>query len=58
MRWVEQQITFDPWPFGVQHFTVNIQGRLLDQSTFPSHNAYQAALAAAPLHRLTWHVAR
>ena len=56
LRWAEQAITFDPWPFGVDHFTVSIHGRLLDQSTFPNHAAYQAALAAAPWHRLIWHV--
>jgi hypothetical protein len=56
MRWAAQEITFDPWPFGVDHFTVSLQGRLLDQNTFPSRTTYQAALAAAPLHSLSWHV--
>jgi hypothetical protein len=56
LRWEGQEITFDPWPFGVDHFTVSIHGRLLDHSIFPSHAAYQAALAAAPLHTLVWHV--
>jgi hypothetical protein len=53
----EQEITFDPWPFGVDHFSVSIHGRLLDQNRFPDYAAYHAALAAAPLHTLTWHVA-
>jgi hypothetical protein len=57
LRWEGQEISFDPWPFGVAHFSVSIHGRLLDPETFPSHTAYQAALAAAPLHKLTWHVA-
>lgn len=57
LRWQGQEITFDPWPFGVDHFTVSIHSRLLDQSIFPSHAAYQAALAAAPLHTLAWRVA-
>jgi hypothetical protein len=57
LRWAAQEMTFDPWPFGVDHFTVTVQGSLLDQQTFPSNAAYRAALAAAPLHSLTWHVA-
>jgi hypothetical protein len=56
LRWSGEQITFDPWPFGVQHFTVTVHGRLLDQSIFPNHAAYQTALAAAPIHSLTWRV--
>ena len=56
MRWEGDEITFDPWPFGVDHFTASIHGRLLDQHTFPSNTAYQAALASAPIHSLTWHV--
>lgn len=57
MHWEGQAISFDPWPFGVDHFTVSIHGRVLDQPTFASHVEYQAALAAAPLHTLTWQVA-
>lgn len=57
LRWDKQEMSFDPWPFGVDHFTVSLQGRVLDQSTFANHAAYQAALAAAPLHTLTWEVA-
>lgn len=58
LRWSGQEMTFDPWPFGVDEFSVSIHGRLLDQQRFPNDAAYQAALAAAPLHTLTWHVAR
>jgi hypothetical protein len=58
MRWEGQAITYDPWPFGVDRFTVNLHGRLLDQARFPDHGTYRAALAAAPLHTLTWQVAR
>lgn len=49
-------ITFSPWPFGVDEFAVEVHGRLLDQAHFPSAAAYHAALAAAPLYRLTWRV--
>lgn len=58
MRWEGQQITFDPWPFGVDQFEVSIHGHLLEQSTFVDHAAYQAALDAAPIQTLTWRVAR
>ena len=57
LRWEGQEMSFDPWPFGVDHFRVSLQGRELDQATFANHAAYQAALAAAPLHTLTWEVA-
>jgi hypothetical protein len=56
MRWQGQKIEFDPWPFGVDRFSVSLHGRLLDQSIFPSHEAYRLALAAAPLQTLTWEV--
>lgn len=56
LRWADQAITFDPWPFGVDHFSVTIHGRLLDPSPFSTHAAYRAALAAAPWHSLSWHV--
>jgi hypothetical protein len=56
LTWAGQEISFDPWPFGVPAFTVSVHGRLLNQRTFPSHAAYQAALAAAPLHTMTWQV--
>jgi hypothetical protein len=58
MHWEGQQISYDPWPFSVDHFTVDLHGRLLDQPTFPDPTTYRAALAAAPLHTLAWHVAR
>lgn len=51
-------ITFTPWPFGVDDFTVEIHGRLLDRPRFPDVAAYHAALAAAPIRRLTWRVQR
>ena len=57
LRWEGQEMSFDPWPFDVDHFTVSIHGRLLEQSTFLDNATYQAALRAAPLHTLTWHVA-
>lgn len=56
MTWEGQTITFAPWPFGVDHFTVSIQGRRLTQTHFSTHAAYQAALAAAPYMTLTWQV--
>lgn len=58
MRWEGNEISYDPWPFNVDHFTVRVHGKLLDLATFPDDATYQAALAVAPLHWLTWHVAR
>jgi hypothetical protein len=56
LRWEASEITVDPWPYDVDHFTVSTHGRLLNQNTFPNNAAYQAALAAVPLQTLTWHV--
>lgn len=56
MAWDDQTITFAPWPFGVDAFTVSVHGRLIDQTTFPDERAYHAALAAAPYQHLTWRV--
>ncbi len=58
MRFDEQTINFDPWPFGVADFTVTIHGRLLNQRYFPNEAAYHTALAEAPLHQLRWQVGR
>lgn len=58
MTFDDATITFDPWPFDVDHFEVDIWGRLLDERTFPSEAAYHAALAAAPWQRLCWQVVR
>ena len=57
LRWEGQTISYEPWPFDVDHFTVSVQGRLLDQSTFADNGAYRAALAAAPLTQMRWEVA-
>jgi hypothetical protein len=56
MAWDDETITFVPWPFGVDEFSVSIHGKLLDQPTFPDHHTYQAALATAPYLHLTWRV--
>ncbi|GIV76024.1 DUF3891 family protein [Litorilinea aerophila] len=54
----DDTITFDPWPFDVDHFDVTIHGRLLSQRRFDHAAAYHAALAEAPYHCLTWQVIR
>lgn len=51
-------VTFDPWPFGVDSFSVEIHGYALDRRTFDSHDDYRAALAAAPIQHLAWQVKR
>lgn len=58
MVYDEQTIHFDPWPFGVDHFTVTIHGKLLSERHFPNETAYHTALAAAPLHQLRWDVVK
>ncbi|MEZ4618419.1 MAG: DUF3891 family protein [Caldilineaceae bacterium] len=58
MRYDDQQIHFDPWPFGIDSFEVSIHGRLLNQRHFADEAAYHAALAAAPLQPLRWQVVR
>lgn len=58
MRYNDTEITFTPWPFGVDRFAVEIHGKLLSQRHFPNEEAYHAALAEAPLLRLTWQVVK
>jgi len=58
MRYDDKTITFDPWPYGVDTFTVAIHGRLLNERYFASEAAYHAALATAPLQQLQWEVTR
>ena len=52
------KIHFDPWPFGVDAFTVSILGRMVAQTSFASETEYHAALAAAPLWEMAWRVER
>lgn len=58
MHYTDREITFVPWPFAVEHFAVEIHGKLLSQHHFPNAEAYHAALAEAPLVRLTWQVVK
>lgn len=58
MEFDNREITFDPWPYSVDAFEVAIHGRVLDQRTFAGEQEYHAALAAAPMLRLTWVVRR
>lgn len=58
MQFDETAITFDPWPYEVDHFEVHMHGLLLDQNHFTSEADYHAALAAAPYYRQTWKVGR
>lgn len=58
MRYTAQEITFAPWPFGVDQFTVEIHGKLLSERHFVNEEAYHVALAEAPLLRLSWQVVK
>ncbi|MFO7634856.1 MAG: DUF3891 family protein [Caldilinea sp.] len=53
-----ENITFDPWPFGVEEFTVSIVGRVVTQTRFASEADYHAALSAAPFSQMAWRVVR
>lgn len=54
----ENAIHFDPWPFGVDAFTVSVVGRIVMQTHFASESEYHAALVAAPFQEMTWQVVR
>lgn len=56
MCYDETTITFEPWPYGVEHFTVSVEGYLLSQQRFDREEAYHQALAEAPFFRRTWDV--
>jgi len=58
MAYHENTITFDPWPYAVDAFEVNIHGRLLTQRYFSDRAAYHAALLEAPFHIQSWTVTR
>lgn len=58
MRVSDETITFEPWPFSLDKFQVNVHGRLLEQSHFESELAYQTAMRSAPIHHLAWTVTR
>ncbi len=56
MRFDEERITFDPWPYHVDQFQVALEGYLLPQRTFRSETEYHQALLTAPFYRRTWTV--
>lgn len=58
MAYDEKCIHFEPWPFGVESFTVSVVGRMLAQTHFVSEAEYRAALLAAPFKQMTWRVER
>ncbi len=58
MTFDDATIAFDPWPYGVDGFEVDIWGRLLATRTFAVATDYHTALAHAPWQRLTWRVQR
>ncbi len=58
MRFDDERIFFDPWPYSVDHFEVSMEGYLVEQTHFASEAAYQQALADAPFYRKIWRVMR
>jgi Protein of unknown function (DUF3891) len=51
-------LRYDPWPFGVDRFEVDIWGRVLERRHFDDHTSYRAALADAPALHHRWTVER
>ena len=58
MTFDEATISFDPWPYDVDSFEVDIWGRLLDERTFLNESTYHARLAVAAWARLSWRVVK
>ena len=58
MRYDEQIITFDPWPYGVDQFEVTLEGYLIEGERFADEADYHQALDAASFYRKTWRVVR
>lgn len=58
MSYDEESIHFDPWPFGVDAFSVSVVGRMVARTHFASEAEYHAALAAAPFWEMAWRVVR
>ena len=60
MQWEQTgrrgHVSFDPWPYSVDRFEVDIHGRLLSQRLFENVADYHMALKSAPYQRLTWSV--
>ena len=54
MQFDDQEITFDPWPYGVDQFDVTMGGWLLPQRTFDSKANYHRILGEANHYRHTW----
>lgn len=51
-------VSFDPWPFGVDAFTVEVHGYVLKQRHFESDVEYRQALDVAPIEHMMWNVVR
>lgn len=58
MRYNDQTISFDPWPYGVDQFEVTLEGYLIEGDHFADEADYHRALAEASFYRKTWNVMR
>ena len=53
-RAVDGAVMLDPWPFEPLSFSLSVETRLLEQSTFEDDAALRAALASAPITMRKW----
>jgi hypothetical protein len=53
-----RRLSYEPWPFGVDRFEVDIWGRVLERRHFDDNAAYRAALAGASASHRRWTVER
>jgi hypothetical protein len=58
MRYDEETISFDPWPYSIDEFEVTMEGYLLAQNRFENEEAYHQALDKASYYRRAWRVVR
>jgi hypothetical protein len=58
MEFDDELITFDPWPYSVPEFTVELNGYLLPKRRFADEAEYHDTLSAAPYFGKSWRVTR
>ena len=51
-----RQVQFDPYPFDIRPFTVQMVCRRLQQTTFADQTAFRKLYAQAPLELLEYHI--
>ncbi|MGH2541863.1 MAG: DUF3891 family protein [Ardenticatenaceae bacterium] len=54
LRRSDGAVTLEPWPFGVEQFSVSVEARRLAQRTFESDEALREAIVSAPIIVRRW----